>query len=583
MGIGEKGTTLIDVVISLGIMVFLFGGIYLVYFSLVDSTSNIDAKNAAAAAINQQVETVRNLPYDSVGVVGGIPAGVIPASRNVLVGNFNFTIYATVRNIDDPFDGTLGGVPNDTAPADYKLVEFRADCQTCVHFSPMTLTMTASPKSLESLGQNGSLFVNVFNASAQTVSGAAVHVINSSTTPTIDLTDTTNANGQLQLVGVPTSTQNYRIIVSKSGYSTERTYHIGDISNPNPLKQDATVSASQLTSISFAIDKVSSIKVYSADARCAAVPNQNFSVQGSKLIGTNPDVFKFSTSSQTDAYGSSTLPNIEWDSYGFSYGSSNYLRGTIPLDPLAVSPGSTSSFSYILSPSAPNGLLATITDAATGAPISGATVNLSKIGYSSALITGRDSFSETDWSNNNYSSQSGGADAGGLPGSLRLLVNASGTYNPPGSAWLISNTIDVGSSTANYFSFSSNPVVQSLNTNLQFQFAANNDNSAWNFIGPDGTANTFYGTSSTLSGLDGNRYLRYKVFLSTSDGSSTPRLDDISLSYYSVCVPAGQVLFTGLSQASYQIDVSAPGYFNSSSSVNISPGWQSKTVQLTHQ
>lgn len=253
------------------------------------------------------------------------------------------------------------------------------------------------------------------------------------------------------------------------------------------------------------------------------------------------------------------------------------------LNPLTISPDSSSSFSYILSPSDPNGLLATITDTANGSSISGASVVLSKAGYSSTLITGRDSVTDTDWSGGNYSSQSGGIDADDLSGSLRLLANASGTYNPPSSAWLVSNTIDFGSSTSNYFSFYSNPAAQSSSTNVQFQFAANSDNSTWNFIGPDGTSNTFYSQSSTLSGFDGNRYFRYKTFLSTNDENSTPQLDDITFSYYSVCVPTGQVLFTGLSQGSYELNITAPGYFEATSSVSISSGWQSHDMQLTHQ
>ena len=56
------------------------------------------------------------------------------------------------------------------------------------------------------------------------VGTATVRVINASVTPAIDITDTTNVSGSLQLVGIPTSTQGYRITVTKSGYSSERTY-----------------------------------------------------------------------------------------------------------------------------------------------------------------------------------------------------------------------------------------------------------------------------------------------------------------------------------------------------------------------
>ena len=75
----RAGTSLIDLLISMAIIAMLFGGIYLVYFSLVTAIGNISVRTAAASAIQAEIETIRNLPYASVGTVGGVPAGHYPA------------------------------------------------------------------------------------------------------------------------------------------------------------------------------------------------------------------------------------------------------------------------------------------------------------------------------------------------------------------------------------------------------------------------------------------------------------------------------------------------------------------------
>ena len=71
-----------------------------------------------------------------------------------------------------------------------------------------------------------------------------------------------------------------------------------------------------------------------------------------------------------------------------------------------------------------------------------------------------------------------------------------------------------------------------IGTSVKFQIATNNDNATWSFKGPDGTAGTYYTTGSgqtIWSGHDGDRYIRYKAYLDTTDTVKTPILHDISI------------------------------------------------------
>jgi hypothetical protein len=575
----RRATSLIDLVISIGIIAVLFGGIYLVYFSILTAINNIDVRAAATTVIGQELETIRNLPYDSVGTVGGIPAGVIPQTQTAVSENYSFSLQTTVRNIDDPFDGTLGGTPNDTAPADYKLVSVDATCPLCNAPIDVEITTTVAPKNLESATQNGSLFLYAIDANGNGVSGATVNVVDASVTPSINLTDTTNASGVLELVGVPTSTQSYAVTVTKDGYSTDQT---------NAAKPKLTVVAQTVTAATFAIDRVSQLTVYTSNNRCVPVGSESFSIQGTKLISTSPVVYKFSTSSATNASGTATLQNIEWDTYSLNLNdAAKDLAGTIPLDPIAIVPGSTVSLRFISQPVANPALLVNVIDGTTGAGISNANVTISKAGFSSTLLTDHATLTQTDWSGSGeagYANQSGGIDAVSKPGALTLFTNTSGTYATGTLDWLISNTFDLGGASSTLRSISWDPVAQPAQTganSIEFQVAANNDNATWNFIGPDGTSNTFFSASGTLpASLVGDRYLRYQVHMTTADPNYTSELDDVSFDFAADCVPPAQVLFTSLPQGTYTVDVTAQNYSENSTTVSVGAGFQSSTLLL---
>ncbi len=99
-----------------------------------------------------------------------------------------------------------------------------------------------------------------------------------------------------------------------------------------------------------------------------------------------------------------------------------------------------------------------------------------------------------------------------------------------------SASIDAGSA-VDYSTISWTPTSNSSSTGaapVKFQVAANNNNATWNFIGPDGTSATYFTTASgeaLPSSLDGNRYFKYKVYLSTSDPSVTPAVNSVRINY----------------------------------------------------
>src|SRR5205085_1392868 len=87
-------------------------------------------------------------------------------------------------------------------------------------------------------------------------------------------------------------------------------------------------------------------------------------------------------------------------------------------------------------------------------------------------------------------------------------------------------------STPNWTTITWNNAALPAGSSLQFQVAASNSAAGpFSFVGPDGTAATFFTTSgASLSQFNGSRYLKYKA-LFTGDTTTTPTLNDVTVCY----------------------------------------------------
>jgi prepilin-type N-terminal cleavage/methylation domain-containing protein len=585
----QRGFTIVETLVALGLFAIVAVGIYLAYANILDAIVSNRLQKAATAIANEEIELVRNLSYENVGIVGGAPSGVLVAKKTVPYGSLLFTLETFVRNIDDPFDGTLGGAPNDTAPGDYRLVTFRVTCPGCTRFllPKIEVSTIAAPKGLENSTNNGNLFIHAFDANGLPVANANVHIENTALVPTITIDDETNNAGILQLVDIPTSTTAYQITVSKNGYSTAQTYASGAFAPSAPTKLHATVAEQQITDISFGIDRLAELTVGTADQFCQTVSDVGFHVEGEKLVAIEPDVKKYSKNLLTQTNGS-VVAALEWDSYAITPNDAQYyFSGFTPQRSIfTLDPGASFSFNAIVDPRESAGLLVTVQDTA-GASIQGASVALTKTGFDTTLITGRRLFTDTNWAPAEYTAQDGGIEVNNPVGELRLIDQGGGTYSTTTESWLISKTFNFGTST--FYTLRWQPAPQPPETgtdSLRFQIATNSGDNTWNFIGPDGTANTFYTVSDTPIAAvhNGDQYLQYKVFMKTVSETATPSLEDVTIEFSSACTPAGQVFFNGLSSGSYNLSVSKTGYETATSSISVAADqWQESTISLLNQ
>ncbi|MCD6271054.1 prepilin-type N-terminal cleavage/methylation domain-containing protein, partial [bacterium] len=251
----KKGFTLLEALIGVFLIVIIFAGIVGAFVAGMKILIQSKARATALFLANQRMEEIRNLPYKDVGTIGGIPQGEIPQTETRTVNGIEFTIKTTIIYIDDPFDGVA---PDDPIPSDYKRAKVKVSWPAMIG-GEVSLISDISPKGIETTEGGGTLLITVLNASGEPVSQAEVRVKNDQVSPSIDATYLTDDYGNLLLPGAPTSTEAYQVWVTKSGYSTQRTYSRTEIANP--IKPHLSVYEGELTEASFAIDLLSTLSI----------------------------------------------------------------------------------------------------------------------------------------------------------------------------------------------------------------------------------------------------------------------------------------------------------------------------------
>lgn len=569
----QAGFTLLELVVGLAIFAILLSGVLAAFAALSNSVKAAREKTILASLASSYLEIARNLPYSQIGTVNGNPSGSLPDYTNAFtqsISPFTYKIYYDVTYVHDPADPLVGN-------PSYKQVKMEILNTQTKQLTDFVTTM--APQGLIVSPNTGALQLLVMDAAGNPVAGANIHITYPTTTPSMILDRQSGPDGQWIEVGLPAGVNAYRIVVTKTGYSTDQTYPI-TTANPNPTKPDATVVNGQVTKVSFSIDAFANLNIKTLTALCQPLSSVNLNVRGAKLIGTNPSVLKFNQN-YSSAAGLIALPNIEWDTYTPTLltGQSYIVYGTSPIQKIDVLPGTSQTFTMLLgNNSTANSLLVIVKDSSSGAALENAYVHLLKGDstpqnyylYSGGSVWVQNSWTggsgQANWSASGatrYYQDSGTIDINSVPTGVRLKkIQTSPTrYSPSG--WLESSSFDTGTTSTNFTILTWLPASQDQSTTLKFQVAANNDNLTWNYAGPDGTTGSFFTAPGADMGsnLDNKRYIRYKVYLSTTDNTKTPVLTSLNLNFVTGCFTPGQTIFTALTAGNnYSLDVSLAGY-----------------------
>ena len=384
---------------------------------------------AAVALANERVEMIRNLPYVDVGTVGGVPAGSISQEEAVVRNNVSYTVRTDIRYIDDPFDGQVAGgsqgeekitichkpgtpsertlevpasaleahlahgdttgacgaggegtPPGDELNADYKQVRVEVSWNQPGSVRSVLLITQVVPQGMEGGELGGTLDFQALDAVGQGVEGATVQIVNEVTVPAINMTTQTNAEGRLVLPGLPESAGTYKLNVGAAGYTSEQTYDAAADFVPDTDHAHLSMMVREVTSKTFAIDRVASLTLTTKDEAGAAI-SVSYNLRGTKAIGVDgagEKVYLVNDNGQTDGAGRASYSDLVWDAYDFTIdgAATGYdIKETSLLLPLSVNPGEALDMIVTLTPHLPLFLHVTVTSP-EGLPVDNATVRL---------------------------------------------------------------------------------------------------------------------------------------------------------------------------------------------------------------
>ncbi|MBH41198.1 MAG: hypothetical protein CL685_00610 [Candidatus Magasanikbacteria bacterium] len=565
-----RGFSTIEILVSVSIFIlFAFGviaGVRMVA-KLIQTTS---LHSTLSQVAKNDLVAIQNLNYSDIGILEGIPAGILQKTQTHTFQNQEIIITRTVRFIDHPTDGTTTSNPPDAQPADYKHIFVETHCTNC----NSTLTGHASAYLFspnEDLAENtGALTIIVRDTAGQPIQQAQVHITSRSLNPPLSIIDSTNAEGKILLPQIPIGINEYAFTVTKNGFTTAQSI-IASEANPNPTNPPLTITDGELTEKTVIIDAQATLRLHIRDQACVPQANTEISLTGETLLGTEPDIYLLNTTQLSDNTGTAFFENILPERIipqvpGF------VIIGSSPPTPTPLAPGTIHDLSIIIGEGSEHTARISVLDQETNAIIPNATVSLTVNNQTTEHTTAGSVITQTDWSGGNnqllftntskYWDDSATVDVFSEPGNIRL-TKAGTSYIPNG--YIESSIVDLGEEAQQLVRIVPNPKIQNRflpYNSLKMQLATSDEpiEQDWEYLGPDGTPNSYYITSQGIQLDTDHRYLRYFAHFSTPSSTLSPALSAISFEKTSDCTMPGQVFFNNLNNAVYTMTITAPGY-----------------------
>jgi prepilin-type N-terminal cleavage/methylation domain-containing protein len=380
----DSGFTLIETLVASAVLVIFFLATALILQNGIEAIGTARLRGEAIRIAQERLELVRNLAYEQVGTMGGIPQGPLLPIETITQNQVEFVVKTSVIYMDDAYDDVA---PTDIFPADYKRVKVTVDWSGIfASKQPVVLLTDVSPKTQEMDENQGTLSLTVFDSLGQPITGAEITITAESIEPPISITVNTDVSGKVMLPGAPICDSCYQLSVTKEGYSTERTYGMDEVANP--VKPHLSVLEGQITDTSFVIDQLSTLQLTVTRGQAhnyAPFTGASIILRGTKEIGrtvTDDPVYKVERTVVSGLNGVVSVTDLEWDTYDIvmPLGSSVDFAGSWPLTPFSVEPHTTTQVSMIIKSASPHSLLIQATNAQKE-PFTEGLVEISRLGF----------------------------------------------------------------------------------------------------------------------------------------------------------------------------------------------------------
>lgn len=269
---GEAGFTLVELVVSMVVLAIIAYSLMALFTALVKSSIIVKRKAVASTIATNQMEYLKSLPYNNLAVSGGsiITTTPLPATFTKTLNGVTYTVKTSINYVDDAFDG-CASYPNQTlklqycrnyppptgAPAvdqnaeDYKIIHVSVTDNTNIVLAQVDTQVSA--RVAETASTTGALFVKIIDNNGNPLSGATVQVVNTTLTPQVAVSDSTDSNGTAVFYGLPPDTNGYDYVItgSLSNYSSLTTIAPSGSLQPNYSSQQIFTQQSSFVTLTL--------------------------------------------------------------------------------------------------------------------------------------------------------------------------------------------------------------------------------------------------------------------------------------------------------------------------------------------
>lgn len=365
---GQSGFTLVELVISLTVLAMVSVSLLGLFTTLVRSAVQMKRRSVGLTLATNQMEYLRGLPYNNLAVQGGsiVATNPLPSTTTQTIDNYDYTVKTSVNYLDDAFDG-CGNYPNQTLketycrnygftnngvldqnPADYKSVNVKVLDTSGGILSEIDTQIAA--RVAETNNSTGGMFITVLDDNGDPLQGATVQVVNTTTSPGVNVSDTTDQNGNAVFYSLPPDPLNYdyAITASLTGYSTLATIVPSGSLQPNYSNQRVITQQSSLLTMNLRPQGVNSLAIEATDTAGNPLNNLKLYLKGGykKYNSVTDTSYYYDTMTPTDtrvttdASGLAAVTNLVPGDYYFCGnagatsctigGTTYYLAAAIP-------------------------------------------------------------------------------------------------------------------------------------------------------------------------------------------------------------------------------------------------------------
>ena len=377
----EDGFTLVELAVAVVVIGMIVISVMGLYLSLIQSSIHTKRKAIALTLATNQIEYLKSLPYNSLAVAGGsiVSSSPLPATSVQTLNGVKYTVKTSINYVDDAYDGCgsyptqalkqqycrnypppSGAPATDLNPADYKILHVSVT-------DPSNSTLAAvdtqvAARVAETASSTGALFVKILDNNGNPLSGATVQVSDTTLTPAVNVSDSTDSNGTAIFYDLPPDTTgyDYNVTASLGGYSSLTTIPPAGALQPNYANQRIFIQQSSIVTLTLLPQGSDSLLIETTDVAGNPLANVKTYVKGGyKKYNASADTqYYFDTMSPSDtrpgsdASGLAALANLVPGTYLFCGdagatscaigGTTYYLAAAVPyggsnaLNPITV-------------------------------------------------------------------------------------------------------------------------------------------------------------------------------------------------------------------------------------------------------